>query len=125
MHNLTDISGKSGTFPDDNGKSDDMGRMSGWMQKRLTRQRSAFLSCVRDVLEHLRLVVLLWSFRSVVAAVAARSSWATVIAAWTSVAFTTWSAVVAAVVVTTWTSVSAWLALRLDIALRLLDESLA
>ena len=62
---------------------------------------------VRDVLEHLRLVVLLRSFRSVVAAVAARSSWATVIAAWASVTVTTWSAVVAAVVVTTWTTVSA------------------
>ena len=95
------------------------------MQKRLTPQRSAFLSCVRDVLEHLRLVVLLWSFRSVVAAVAARSSRATVIATWTSVAFTAWSAVVAAVVVTTWTLVSAWLALRLDISLRLFNESLA
>ena len=74
------------------------------------------------LLEHLWFVVLL--YRSLVA-VAARTSWASVVAAWATVT----SAVVAAratlTVVTAWTSVSAWLALRLYISLRLLEEGLA
>ena len=74
--------------------------------------------------EHLWLVVLLWSFRSVTT-VTAWTSWASVVAAWATVVVTTWTAVVTTVVVTAWASVSAWLALRLHIALRLLDESLA
>ena len=73
-------------------------------------------------LEHFRLVVLLWSISLTVATWA---SWTSVIAAWTTVVVTTRTAVVATVVVTTWASVSAWLALRLDITLRLLEESLA
>ena len=80
------------------------------------------LCYISDVLEHLWLVVLLWS---VSRTVAARTSWASVIAAWATVAsavVTTWSAVA---VIATWTSVSAWLALRLNISLWLLEESLA
>ena len=77
------------------------------------------------LLEHLRFVVLLVVFCRSVTTVAARTSRASVVAAWTAVVVTTWSAVVAAVVVTTWTSVTAWLALRLYISLRLLEESLA
>ena len=80
---------------------------------------------ISDVLEHLWLVVLLlWS---VSLTVATWTSWASVIAAWATVVVTTWTAVVVAtvVVVTTWTSISAWLALRLNVSLRLLEESLA
>ena len=82
------------------------------------------LSVVQDVLEHLWLVVLLWSISRTVAT---WTSWASVIAAWATVVVTTWTAVVVAtvVVVATWTSVSAWLALRLNISLWLLDEGLA
>ena len=122
MHNLTDISGKSGTSPDDNEKSDGVGRISGWMQKRLTRQRSAFLSCVRDVLEHLRLVVLLRSFCR---ALATWTSWTAVVTAWTSVVIATWTTVITAVILTTWAALRAWTTLRLDISLRLFNESLA
>ena len=76
-------------------------------------------------LEHLWLVVLLWGISR--ALLATWTAWASVIAAWATVIVTTWTAVVVAtvVVLTTWTSVSAWLALRLDISLRLLEESLA
>lgn len=63
--------------------------------------------------------------RSVCRALAARASWASVVAAWSAVVVTTWSAVVAAVVVTTRAAVSARLALRLYITFRLLDEGLA
>ena len=75
-------------------------------------------------LEHFRLVVLLvvsWLF----AAVATRTLWTSVVAAWatvTSAVITTWTSVA---VVTAWTTVSAWLALWLDISLRLLDEGSA
>ena len=61
---------------------------------------------IQDVLEHLWLVVLLCC-RCVSRTLTTWTSWASVIAAWTAVVVTTWSAVVAAVVVTTWTSVSA------------------
>lgn len=74
--------------------------------------------------EHLRLVVLLRCFRGI-AAVTARTSWTAFFTAWATVT----SAVVAAratlTVVTAWTTVSARLALRLHITLRLLDEGLA
>jgi hypothetical protein len=73
-------------------------------------------------LEHLWLVVLLWSFSRTLTT---WTSWASVIAAWTTVVITTWTAVVATVVVTAWTSVSAWLALWLYVTLWLLEESLA
>lgn len=73
-------------------------------------------------LEHLRLVVVFnWSLGLTLAA---RTSRASVIATWTSVV-AAWSAVVATVVVTAWATVASWLALRLDVSLRLLDESLA
>ncbi len=80
------------------------------------------LMLCRDVLEHLWLVVLLWSLSRTLTT---WTSWASVIAAWTTVVITTWTAVVATVVVTAWTSVSAWLALWLYISLWLLKESLA
>lgn len=73
-------------------------------------------------LEHLWLVVLLWSLSRTLTT---GTSWASVIAAWATVVITTWSAVVATVVVTAWTSVASWLALWLYITLRLLDKSLA
>ena len=77
------------------------------------------------LLEHLRFVVLLVVFYRSVTTIAARTSRASVLATWTPVV-TTWSAsVVAAVILATWTSVTAWLALRLYISLRLLEESLA
>ena len=85
--------------------------MTGRYQLRLT-----------EILEHLWLVVLLVVLGR---ALAAWTSRATVVAAWASVVVTTWATVVAAVVVTTRTAVSARLALRLDISLRLLHESLA
>ena len=75
------------------------------------------------LLEHLWFVVLLVVFYRSVTTVAARTSRASVVAAWTSVV-TTWSASVVAAVVA-WSAVSAWLALRLDISLRLLEECLA
>lgn len=77
---------------------------------------------LKNVLEHFRLVVLLvvlgWTL-------AARTSWASVIAARTPVVVTTRTTIVTTVIVTTRTSVTAWLALRLDITLRFLDEGSA
>ena len=83
---------------------------------------SRLLYLYRNVLEHLWFVVLLVVFNR---ALTTWTSWASVIAAWTTVVITTWTAVVATVVLTTWTSVTSWLALWLYIALWLLDESLA
>ena len=85
---------------------------------------SHFNYMVKDVLEHLWLVVLLCC-RCFSRTLTTWASWTSVIATWTSVA----SAVIAAwstvAVVTTWTSVSAWLTLRLYISLWLLKKSLA
>ena len=97
-----------------------MVQMCKYMKKSDPVARIAFFSY--GYLEHLRFVVLLVVLGRTLAA---WTSWTSVIAAWTSVVVTTWSAVVAAVVVTMWTTVSARLALRLDISLRLLEECLA
>ena len=78
---------------------------------------------VSDVLEHLRLVVLLRSWSLV--AVTTRASWTSVVTAWTSVSSAVIAAWATVTLLTAWTSVSAWLALRLNITLRLLDEGLA
>lgn len=83
-----------------------------------------FLSYWDDVLEHLWIVVvfvLSWLF----AAVAARTSRTSVIAARTAVTSAVITAWCTLTVVTTRTSVSTWLALRLYIAFRLFDECLA
>ena len=82
-----------------------------------------FLVFGQDVLEHLWLVVLLWSISW--ALLAAWASWASVVAAWATVVTTLVAAWATATLLTTWTSVSAWLALWLNITLWLLDESLA
>jgi hypothetical protein len=74
------------------------------------------------LLEHLWFVVLL--YRSLIA-VAAWTSWASVVAAWTTVISAVIAAWATVALLTAWTSVSAWLALRLNITLRLLEECLA
>ena len=83
-----------------------------------------FLVFGQDVLEHLWLVVLLccWSVSWALATWTLRAS---VVAAWATVVATVIAAWATVTLLTTWTSVSAWLALRLDISLRLLEESLA
>ena len=73
-------------------------------------------------LEHLWLVVLLWSLSRTLTT---WTSWASVIAAWTTVVVTTWTAVVATVIVTAWTSVASWLALWFNISFWLLEEGFA
>ena len=74
------------------------------------------------MLEHFWLIVLLVILGRTLAA---WTAWTSVVTAWATVVITTWTAVIATVVVTAWASVSAWLALRLDITLWLLDKSLA
>lgn len=92
---------------------------------------SLFLMMLRDVLEHLRLIVLLIILdRSIVATVTAWTpvvvaARATVITAWSSVVVTTWPTAVTTVIVATRTPVATRTALRLHIAFRLLDEGLA
>ena len=83
---------------------------------------SRLLYLYRNVLEHLWFVVLLVVFNR---ALTTWTSWASVFAAWASVVITAWSAIVATVVVTAWATVSAWLALWLNVSLWLLDEGLA
>ena len=73
-------------------------------------------------LEHLWLVVMLWSLSWTLTA---WSAWASVITAWTSVASAVIAAWATVTLLTTWTSVSAWLALWLNVSLWLLEESLA
>ena len=78
--------------------------------------------CRQDVLEHLRLVAWLVVLDRTLTT---WTSWASVVTAWAAVVVTTWTTVVTTVVLAAWASVSAWLALRLNITLRLLDEGLA
>ena len=78
--------------------------------------------CCQDVLEHLWLVVLLWSICWTL--LATWTSWASVIAAWATVVITTWAASIVTTVIA-WTLVASWLALRLNISLRLLDKDSA
>ena len=71
-------------------------------------------------LEHLRLIVLLWSISWTLTTWTAWTSVVTTWAAWASVitATTLWTVV-------TWTLVTSWLALRLYITFWLLDEGSA
>lgn len=78
-----------------------------------------------SVLEHLWLVVHFVVFNWSVTTVAARASWASVVATWAAVASAVVTARTTLAVITAWTTVSAWLALWLYIALWLLEESLA
>ena len=79
--------------------------------------------CCQDVLEHLWLVVLLWSICWTL--LATWTSWASVVATWATVVTTVVAAWATIALLTTWTSVSAWLALWLNVSLWLLEESLA
>ena len=76
----------------------------------------------QDVLEHLWLVAWLVVLERTLTT---WTSWASVIATWSAAVLTTRTTVVTTVVVTAWTTVSAWLALRLNVSLRLLKERLA
>jgi hypothetical protein len=73
-------------------------------------------------LEHLRLVVLLWSFSRTLTT---WTSWASVIATWSSVTARTTVATWTTVIVTAWATLRTWTTLWLYIALRLLEKSLA
>jgi hypothetical protein len=73
-------------------------------------------------LEHLRLVVLLVVLYR---ALATWTSWAAVIATWTSVSARTTVTCWATVILATWATLRTWTTLWLNISLRLLEESLA
>jgi hypothetical protein len=77
---------------------------------------------IKDALEHLWLIVLLRCLSRTLAAWTLRAS---VVTAWTAVVATVVAAWTTVTLLTTWTSVSAWLTLRLNVSLRLLEESLA
>ena len=81
---------------------------------------------VTDVsLEHLWLVVVAIILSWLLVTLTTWTSWASVVAAWATVASAVVTARTTLAVIATWAAVSAWLALRLNISFRLLDEGLA
>lgn len=82
----------------------------------------SLLYLCQDVLEHLWLVAWLVVFERTLTT---WTSCASVLATWSAAVLTTRTTVVTTVIVTAWATVSARLALRLDVSLRLLEESLA
>jgi hypothetical protein len=84
-----------------------------------------FYRYFKDVLEHLWFIVAAFVLGWFLVTVTTWPSWTSFVATWTTVTSAVITARTTLAVVTAWTTVSAWLALRFNITLRLLDEGLA